>query len=291
MRSSLLSSIAFAAIAVMALGALVPAQAQQPRPPQQQQPRTPPQQQQPSMQTQQAPQDQQALAPPKPYKPVAIKLPQSIQDPTFAAFRKQLEGIAQRKDRAALARIVSQQFFWIPEDKDVADKRKSGLDNLSAALGLDDPDTGGWDLLLDMAAEPTAEPYPGRQGAICAPGEVTVDEKAAEDLANATQTDAGEWGYPASDGIQVRSGAAPNSPVIERLGLYLVRVYPDDSPAAAVQGDALRIVTPSGKLGFINADMLRPLLSDQLCYIKEANVWRIAGAIGGSSGDDSTPPQ
>lgn len=278
MRSSHLTSTALAAIAVVALGALVPAPAQS------QQPKGAP-----AEQAQSGPQDQQSLAPPKAYKPVPVKLPQTVQDAAFVAFRKQLEGIAQKKDRAALARIVSQQFFWVPEDKDVADKKKSGIDNLSAAIGLDGPDAQGWELLLDLATEPTAEAYPGRQGAVCAPGQATFDEKAAEELAAATQTDPAEWGYPAADGIPVRSGAPENSPVIEKLGLYLVRAYPDDSPAAAVQTDALRIVTPSGKLGYINADMLRPLLSDQICYVKEANVWKITGAIGGSGAGGGTP--
>lgn len=277
MRRSHLTSIALAAMTIAAVGAFAPAQAQQPKG------ASPPQ-------AQSGPQDQQSLAPPKAYKPVPIKLPQALQDPTFVAFRKQIEDISRKKDRAALARIVSQQFFWVPEDKDVAEKGKPGIDNLSAAIGLDGPDAQGWELLLDLATEPTTEPYAGRQGAVCAPGEAQFDDKAAEALAAETQTDPAEWGYPAQDGIPVRSGAAENSPVIDKLGLYLVRAYPDDSPAAAVQGTALRIVTPSGKLGFINADLLRPLLSDQLCYAKEANVWKIAGAIGGGGGAGGAPP-
>ena len=68
-----------------------------------------------------------------------------------------------------------------------------------------------------------------------------------------------DWGYPAHDGVSVRSACAPNSPVIEKLGLHLVRVYPDESPAAAAQGDALRIVTPSGKLGYVKAEDVVPL--------------------------------
>src|SRR5581483_4751535 len=90
---------------------------------------------------------QQQPAPPKPYKPVAIRLPQPVKDPSFEAFRKQIAAIAQKKDRAALARLVSQQFFWIVEDKDNADKKKPGIDNLAKALGLDGGDPSGWDLL------------------------------------------------------------------------------------------------------------------------------------------------
>jgi hypothetical protein len=43
------------------------------------------------------------MAPPKPYKPVAVTLPQPYNDPSFEAFRKQLGEIASHKDRAALA--------------------------------------------------------------------------------------------------------------------------------------------------------------------------------------------
>ncbi|MBV9531431.1 MAG: hypothetical protein JO283_10255, partial [Bradyrhizobium sp.] len=78
----------------------------------------------------------------------------------------------------------------------------------------------------------------------------------------------------------VRSGAKPNSPVVDKLGMYLVRVYPDDSPAGAVEGpDFVRIVLPSGKLGYVASDQLLPLGNEQLCYVKEGNAWKIAGFV------------
>ena len=87
-----------------------------------------------------------APAPPLgPYKPVAITLPPSVNDPSFEAFRKQLAEIANSKDRAALARLVAANFFWVPEEKDIADKQKSGIDNLAKALSLDGTDGFGWE--------------------------------------------------------------------------------------------------------------------------------------------------
>ena len=65
-----------------------------------------------------------APAKPGPYSVVAIKLPAPVSDASFEAFRKQLADIAKKKDRAALARLVAANFFWIPEDTDVADKTK-----------------------------------------------------------------------------------------------------------------------------------------------------------------------
>ena len=223
-----------------------------------------------------------APAAPKPYKPVAVKLPDPIKDASFDAFRKQLVTIAQRKDRAALARLIARNFFWIPEDKDTADKSKSGIENLAKAIGLEGRDAPGWELLAMYASEATADKDPDRPGVICAPGDPVFDEKAAEALATDTDTDPADWGYPVSNGLDVRSGPAKNSPVIEKLGMHLVRIYPDDSPASAVNADALRVVTPSGKLGFVAAESILPLASDHLCYVKEGNAWKIAGVIGGS---------
>jgi hypothetical protein len=223
------------------------------------------------------------LAPPKAYKPVAVKLPQPVADATFATFRQQLAGIAEKKDRAALARLLTQKFFWIPEGKDIAEKNKQPIDNLSKAIGLEGQDPPGWDLLAGFATEPTAEPIndPDHPGVICAPAEPTLDDKAFEELVTSTQTDPAEWGYPTRDGIEARAQAQANAPVVEKLGLNLVRAYPDESPAGAVNADMIRIVTPSGKLAFIPTDALLPLASDQVCYIKEGAAWKIAGVIGG----------
>ena len=55
---------------------------------------------------------------------------------------------------------------------------------------------------------------------------------------------------------------------------------PDIAPNASQ--DFMRIVTPSGKVGFVPAEAINPLGSDQLCYGKDAaGAWKIVGMIGG----------
>ena len=82
---------------------------------------------------------------------MAITLPQPMTDPSFEAMRKQLGEAAQRKDRAAMARlVVAQGFFWQRENRNAADKRKSGFDNLAAALGLNNKEGAGWDILTEL---------------------------------------------------------------------------------------------------------------------------------------------
>lgn len=240
--------------------------------------------QKPAAAPQQAPQQQQqAPAPPMPYKQVAIKLPTPLNDPTFVAFRKQLGDIAQKKDRAALARLIAPNFFLLSEDQDAADKKKPGIDNLSKAIGLEGQGAAeGWMTLSDYANEPTADPDSDHKGVVCAPADPTFDENAAEALAKATQTDPSEWGYPLKDGVEVHAAAKADAPVTGKLGLYLVRAYPDSSPAAAVQGDEfLRIVLPSGKVGYVHTEDLVPFGNDQLCYVKDGTGWKIAGFISG----------
>ena len=102
-------------------------------------------------------------APAKPYTPIAVTIPAPINDPSYEAFRKQLGEIAAKKDRSGLAKlVVSQGFFWEGEKGDQADKKKSGLDNLSTAIVLGGKQPFGWDMLQGYAADPTATAFPGR---------------------------------------------------------------------------------------------------------------------------------
>jgi hypothetical protein len=218
---------------------------------------------------------------PGPYKPVAITLPPALNDPSFGAFRKQLAEIAQKKDRAALAKLVAPNFFWIPEDTDIADKKKSAIENLAKALSLEGADAIGWEALGAYAAEATAMADPQRNGVFCAPAEPAFDEKAADELANTTQTDASDWAFPLRDGIEVRATTKADAPVVDKLGLYLVRVLSDDSPANAVLAAFLKVMTPSGKVGYVPIDSVLPIGGEQLCYLKDGGGWKIAGFLGG----------
>jgi hypothetical protein len=225
---------------------------------------------------------EEAAPKPQAYKPVAVALPRPVQDASFAAFRSEIAGIAKRKDRAALAKHVAAGFFWIVDDgKDIALKGRPGIDNLARALYLDNPNTEGWDILAAFARDATADPSTQRKGVICAPGEPKHDTAAAAALGDATGTTSSFWYYPTADGVEVRSGFAKSSKVTGKLGMHLVWVYPDLSPAAAVHTDSVRIVLPSGAFGYVAADALMPLPGDLLCYVKDGNAWRIAGFFGG----------
>jgi hypothetical protein len=220
----------------------------------------------------------------KPYQPVKVAPPTNFNDASFIAFRKQLADVAEHKDRAALAKlVVAQGFFWM-QDKDLADKSKPGIDNLAKAIDLDAKDGPGWTSLAGYAADPTGEPLPDHPNIVCGPAEPNIDAKAFEALIKATQTEPPEWGYPSSDGLDVRAAPKPDAPVIDKLGLVLVHVLPDSAPP----GDAgapvfLHVATPSGKAGFVPLDAINSLVGDQMCYAKDGGGWKITGYFGGVS--------
>jgi hypothetical protein len=219
--------------------------------------------------------------PPKagPYKVVAITPPHAINDPAFETLRKQMGEAAQRKDRAGLAKlVVGQGFFWVRGSGDRADKRRSGVDNLTAALGLNNKDGAGWDMLASFADDPTGSPSPEHKGALCAPADPSFDGKAFNELMQTTKTGLSEWGYPVSPDVDVRATPQANAPVVEKLSLAFVRVMPEGGPNAPT---FLRVVTPAGKPGYVSVDSVAPIGNDQICYVKDATGWKIGGYIGG----------
>jgi hypothetical protein len=118
---------------------------------------------------------------------------------------------------------------------------------------------------------------------VCAPADPTIDPKAFQALTQATQTEPPDWGYPTQNGVDVRSAAKPNAPVVEKLGLTLVRVLPDSAPSQDPnQPPFLHIATPSGKAGFVPMEAISSLGGDAMCYAKGASGWMIAGFFGGA---------
>jgi hypothetical protein len=263
-------------------GQLPPAGGQQQQQQQPQRPQAGPQQQQ--QQGQQRPPQgqppQQQVAAPKPYKAVAIAAPPMVNDPSFEAFRKQMTAAAEKKDRKALADMVSKGFFWMGEKGDKADKKKPGIESLAKAIGLDAKDGSGWETIIGFASDPTGTPFPDKKDTICAPAEPQFDGKELEALAKATGTDESDWAFPMQPGLEMRAAAQPSSPVVEKLGMHFIRVM-DDGAEPSGDNPMIKIVAPSGKVGFVPADALSPLGNDAMCYTKEGGAWKIAGFLGG----------
>ncbi len=268
-------------ILAASLLAILPAAAQQPRP-NQLPPPGPPQTQPQRPGGPQAPAAQAPVpAPVRPYKALAVTMPTPVNDPSYEAFRKQLADVAKRKDRAGLAKlVVSQGFFWDSESGDKADKKKPAIANLEQAIGgFSGPNAQGWDVLAQAADDPTLEPFPGHANVMCGPAGPEIDGRAFEALVEEAGTEAGDWAFPVASDLEMRSAGQPNAPVIEKLGMHLIRVIADPPAADAPQTSPtfVRIVTPSGTTGFVAIEAISPIGFDQLCYVKDASGWKITG--------------
>ncbi len=261
-RPTIASASIFVAAILVALAPAAFAQGQLPQPPIGLQPPPPP-----------------PPAPVKPYTPVAVTPAQSFNDASFDAFRKNLADVVQHKDRAALAKlVVAQGFFWVQE-KNVADPSKPGIDNLAKAIDLDNADGSGWDVLASDADDPTLAELPQIKDIFCAPAPPKFDPQAFEALVQGTDTDPTDWGYPGDSNVEIRAAGQANAPVVGKLDMAFVRVLSDNTSTAQY----LHVALPDGKTGYVTANDIEPLASDQICYRKAADAWKIAGYIGGVS--------
>ena len=157
------------------------------------------------------------------------------------------------------------------------------IENFATSIGLNAKDGSGWDTLEAAAQDPTLEEVPDHKGVMCSPAVPTFDEKAFEELTKETRTEIDEWGYPAMADVEVHQGPRPNSPVIDKLGMVLVRVMDSEEAQGNPNGPPppMKVVTPSGKVGYVPSDAIMPIAFDQLCYMKDGGSWKITGYAGG----------
>jgi hypothetical protein len=221
-----------------------------------------------------------------PFEPVRVRLPPPLNDASFAAFRQMLAGVAQRRLFAELAGYVSPQgFFWDRDSANRFDPKRTGAENLAAALGLSDGSGIGWRMLADFAAEPTASARASTPGVVCSPAKADFDQEDLDGLIDATHFSRDNWFYLRGEGVELRLAPHAESAVIETLGSYFVRVL--RSVTARANAEPLRtswtrIAAPSGKVGFAAPDTLMSLSAARLCYAKDVtDRWSVVGFIGG----------
>ena len=69
----------------------------------------------------------------------------------------------------------------------------------------------------------------------------------------------------------------------DKLGMNLVRVIDSEEAQGNPNGPPplIKVVTPSGKVGYVASDAIMPIAFDQLCYVKDGGSWKITGYAGG----------
>ena len=182
------------------------------------------------------PQAQQQLpfAPPAPYTALAVAPPKPYTDPSLAAFRKELAAVAQKKDRAALAKLVlAQDFFWLKEER----QRRRQEDRHRGARDRAEPRGQGRLGLGDARASspPTRPPHPIRTARTrCARRPARSSRPTdLEKLVERPRPISATGASPPRRTSRCTPPRRPNAPVIEKLGMIFVRVMPDIAPNAS----------------------------------------------------------
>lgn len=213
------------------------------------------------------------------YAPIPIVRPAPLTDAGFAAFRQTLTDAVARQDLAAVGGLVATQgFFWEREVGSLPPAADTpGASLLQEALGLSDPASHGWTVLARFAADPAPAPAPGRAGVVCTPATPAFNEPALRAAMTATDSEFFDWAYPAADDVPALSRPHADAKAVATPGAALlqVRLWPGNDTGYA------EVVLPDGRTGYVAAAQLRPLATDQLCYIKTDAGWRIGGYIGG----------
>jgi hypothetical protein len=226
--------------------------------------------------------------PPKPYALVAITRPAAPDDASFVAFRAALAAAAKTRIYAELAPLVlTQGFFWDRDFGQSFDPRKPAVDNLAAAIALEQGNGIGWDALAAFAAEVAVEPLDSRPGVVCAPARPTYDSVAFSRLLEITYTSGIDWTYPRADETPVRAAPQPGAALVGTLGSHFIRLLGfegSDSEPAPGRTQWARVALPDGQPGFAAPGSLMSLTAERLCYIKDlVGGWRIAGYIAGGN--------
>jgi hypothetical protein len=226
--------------------------------------------------------------PHKPYAPVPITRPAAPDDASFVAFRAALAAAARTRIYVELAPLVlTQGFFWDRDFGLAFDPRKPAVDNLAAAIALEQGNGVGWHALAAFAAEAAVEPLDSRPGVVCAPARPGYDGVAFSRLLDITYTSGIDWAYPRADETPVRAAPQPEASVVGTLGPHFIRLLgfegPDNEPAPG-RAQWARVALPDGKPGFVAPGSLMSLTAERLCYIKDlVRGWRITGYIAGGN--------
>ena len=189
--------------------------------------------------------------PPKPYAPVAITRPAASDDASFIAFRAALAAIAKTRIYAELAPLVlTQGFFWDRDFGQRFDPRKPAVDNLAAAIALEQGNGIGWDALAAFAAEATVEPldFPPRRRLRA--GTARLRRRRILQAARHHLYDRHRLGLSARGrNAGARRTASRMPPMVGTLGLHFVRLLgfegPDSDPDSRPQPVGAR--RPAGR--------------------------------------------
>jgi hypothetical protein len=207
-----------------------------------------------------------------------------VNDPSLTVFRARLGEIARARDLKGLKGVVGGNFFWEHDFGGGYDPKASAVQNLIAALSLDDAKLSeeyrgsGWRRLEAIVASPmfVSGKHGGDDGgsktvAACGPTAPSYNSDAIPDEL--------VWGY-VLDRATIYAKPAASGSGIATLENEAVEVL-EPADAEIGHADFAKVKLPSGQPGFVEGRLLHSFLGEEICLAKRGGTWRIVGYIGG----------
>jgi len=176
--------------------------------------------------------------------------------------------------------VLAQGFFWIKERGQRGRKKSRDRGAVHGTQSRRQEWVGLGIASASFAADDTAAPYPERPNTVLLAGRSGIQPPDLEKLGRDDKTNLGDWGF-------LRAGWRRGAPdragefARHRKARHAFRARDARYGAECEPGnDAYRHA--KRKVGFVAAEAVSPLGSDQLCYGKDASGgWKIVGMIGG----------
>lgn len=228
-----------------------------------------------------------------PYPEVLVTaLPAFDADASLSEMRKRLADAVAAKDLPGVVAMLSPKFEWTATGGlvDEFDPKRGADHNFKVAFGFRAPgrDADGttdigpqWELLSFFATDPVLTQENGSP-LVCGTTTAKVADMGALDGAFNRIDEANElseWIYFVGElELTAEPGGGASVAKVKSLALPIFGVHPpakegSASPSAPTH---FELMLPTGKIGWVPVDRVRPLFVDRLCFAKLGNEWKIA---------------
>jgi hypothetical protein len=222
------------------------------------------------------------------YPQVRVQLgPTYTPDADFDTFRKKFLSAIESKNLLALSELVAPGFVWTVDSALAVDfdPGRDAQHNFRVVFGFrgvgevadGDVENGDWNLLKSFAEDDSLNQVGDGENLVCSPNAATIVSTEVYERAAARVDEAiddVQWFFTLRATAVAKAPDDTGTP-IGKISIEAVPVL-STHPQDADKPTHLEILLPSGRRGWIPANVARPLQGDRLCYVRNVGrEWRI----------------
>jgi len=217
-------------------------------------------------------------------------------DADFDTFRKKFKSAVESKDLYALIALVAPGFVWTVDGALAVDfdPGREAQHNFRVVFGFrgvghvadGDVEDADWNVLKSFAEDDSLNEVGESGNLVCSPNTATIVSTEVYERAAARVDEAindVRWYFTLRATTVAKAPDDTGTP-IGKIGTEAIPVL-STHPQDADKPTHLEVLLPSGRRGWIAADVARPLQGDRLCYVRAVGrEWRI-GIFDAAAGD------